>query len=69
MEVVDCGKWFYAVHKEKDAKENLAFRADFDAVASKNGTGESVPNYESRKRLKKYTGFIIFQGILREQFC
>ncbi len=51
MEVVDCGKWFYAVHKEKDAKENLAFRADFDAVASKNGTAEHLCGHDGHSAI------------------
>lgn len=34
LEIVDCGNWFYAVYKSTlpNAK-NIAFRADFDAVA------------------------------------
>lgn len=32
LEIVDCGEWFYAAHREKDAGEGMAFRADMDAV-------------------------------------
>lgn len=37
LEIVDKGKWFYAIHKEEDAKETIAFRADFDAIISEDG--------------------------------
>jgi amidohydrolase len=32
LEIVDRGRWFYAVYRAKNAKENIAFRADFDAL-------------------------------------
>jgi len=32
LEIVDRGSWFYAVYKAKNGKENIAFRADFDAL-------------------------------------
>lgn len=31
LEVVDKGRWFYAVYHSKVGKRNIAFRADFDA--------------------------------------
>jgi len=37
LEIVDKGKWFYAVYKSKVGKRNIAFRADFDAVAMDEG--------------------------------
>lgn len=37
LTVVDKGKWFYAIHKEKNAKKTIAFRADFDAIVGENG--------------------------------
>ena len=36
LEIVDCGAWFYAAHREKDAAEGIAFRADMDAVMGAN---------------------------------
>ncbi len=33
LEIVDQGKWFYAIYHSKIGKRNIAFRADFDAVA------------------------------------
>ena len=36
LELVDCGKWFYAVHRENDG-EGMAFRADMDAVTGADG--------------------------------
>lgn len=33
LEIVDRGLWFYAVYYAGKDKENIAFRADFDAVA------------------------------------
>ena len=32
LEIHDCGKGFYAAHREKDAKESIALRADYDAL-------------------------------------
>ena len=37
-EVHDCGKWFYAAHREEGAKSSLCFRADMDAVSGGDGT-------------------------------
>ena len=36
LELVDCGRWFYAAHRE-NAEEGLAFRADMDAVTGADG--------------------------------
>ena len=33
LEIVDRGKWFYAVYRAGEGRPNLAFRADMDAVA------------------------------------
>ncbi|WP_256237528.1 M20 family metallopeptidase [Bacillus sp. EB600] len=32
LEIVDRGRWFYAVYHSKVGKRNVAFRADFDAL-------------------------------------
>ncbi|MCM3161491.1 amidohydrolase [Metabacillus litoralis] len=32
LEVVDKGKWFYAIYRAGHDRENIAFRADFDAL-------------------------------------
>lgn len=32
LELVDRGRWFYAVHRAGDGKPSIAFRADMDAV-------------------------------------
>lgn len=37
LEIADREGWFYAVHKEKDAKKSIAFRADMDAVFGEDG--------------------------------
>ena len=37
-EVHDCGKWFYAAHREEGAESSLCFRADMDAVSGGDGT-------------------------------
>lgn len=36
LELVDCGKWFYAAHRENTG-EGMAFRADMDAVPGADG--------------------------------
>ena len=36
LEVIDCGKWFYAAHRE-NAEEGMALRADMDAVTGVDG--------------------------------
>ena len=37
LEIVDCGAWFYAAHREDDAAEGMALRADMDAVTGADG--------------------------------
>ena len=37
-EVHDCGKWFYAAHREEGARQSLCFRADMDAISGGDGT-------------------------------
>lgn len=32
LEIVDKGKWFYAIYYAQSATQNIAFRADFDAL-------------------------------------
>ena len=32
LEVVDCGRWFYAVYRAENPRGTIAFRADFDAL-------------------------------------
>lgn len=32
LEIVDRGTWFYAIYNAGEGKENIAFRADFDAI-------------------------------------
>ena len=33
LEIVDRGRWFYAVYRSEKGNRNIAFRADFDAIA------------------------------------
>lgn len=33
LEIIDRGKWFYAVYRSKKGLKNIAFRADFDAIS------------------------------------
>lgn len=51
MEIVDCGKWFYAVHRERNAQNNLAIRADFDAVTSEKGTAEHLCGHDGHSAI------------------
>lgn len=37
LEIVDRGRWFYAIYHAGVGKENIAFRADFDAIKMKEG--------------------------------
>ncbi len=37
LEITDCGKWFYAAHREAAAAESIALRADMDAVTGADG--------------------------------
>ncbi len=37
LEITDCGKWFYAAHREAAAEESIALRADMDAVTGADG--------------------------------
>ncbi|WP_018658627.1 M20 metallopeptidase family protein [Allofustis seminis] len=36
-EIIDCGRYFYAVKREEDATETIAFRADHDAILNEEG--------------------------------
>ena len=36
LELVDCGRWFYAAHRE-DTEEGMALRADMDAIPGADG--------------------------------
>ena len=37
LEIHDCGKWFYAAHREGENLPSIAFRADMDAVSGTDG--------------------------------
>lgn len=37
LEIVDRGRWFYAIYHAGDNKKNIAFRADFDALPMDEG--------------------------------
>lgn len=37
LEIIDCGRWFYAAHREEGAEEGVALRADMDAVTGADG--------------------------------
>lgn len=37
VEIVDKGRWFYAIKREEGATETIAFRADHDAIRSEDG--------------------------------
>ncbi len=49
LEIVDKGKWFYAIHRSGEGRsdENIAFRADFDALPMDEGIalpwGSKIP--------------------------
>lgn len=51
LEIVDCGKWFYAVwHGSADPKR-IAFRADYDAVCSANGTARHLCGHDGHSAI------------------
>ncbi len=37
LEITDCGRWFYAAHREDPEAEGMALRADMDAVPGADG--------------------------------
>ena len=37
LEIIDCGKWFYAAHREGAGLPGIALRADMDAVTGADG--------------------------------
>ena len=41
LEIHDCGRGFYAAHREKDAKLSVALRADYDALVIKAAESEN----------------------------
>lgn len=47
LELHDCGKGFYAAHREPDsAKPAIALRADYDALATANGTAAHLCGHD-----------------------
>jgi len=47
LELVDCGKGFYAAHREKDCEGvGIAFRADYDALAMPDGTAAHLCGHD-----------------------
>ena len=40
LEIVDCGRWFYAMYRAENPKGTIGFRADFDALPIE----ESLPD-------------------------
>lgn len=46
LEVVDCGSWFYALHKGNDSRGPLAFRADFDAIVCQDGCARHLCGHD-----------------------
>lgn len=40
LEIVDRGKWFYALYRAAQPKRRIAFRADFDALPIEDGCGK-----------------------------
>lgn len=47
LEIVDCGSWFYAAHRErKEEKTGIALRADYDALALPDGTAAHLCGHD-----------------------
>lgn len=46
LEIIDCGKWFYAVYSAENSNKNIAFRADFDAVMCSDGTAKHLCGHD-----------------------
>lgn len=51
MEIHDCGKWFYAVHRETFAQRTLAFRGDFDGVSSESGEAKHLCGHDGHSAI------------------
>ena len=47
LEIVDCGRWFYAMYRAKDPRGTIGFRADFDALPIE----ESLPDLPWASRI------------------
>jgi len=47
LELVDCGSWFYAAHREKrEIKPGIALRADYDALSMPDGTAAHLCGHD-----------------------
>lgn len=47
LEVVDCGDWFYACHREENpSKPSIAIRADYDALATPCGKASHLCGHD-----------------------
>lgn len=46
LEVIDCGEGFYAAHREADATEGIAIRADYDALLMPDGTAKHLCGHD-----------------------
>lgn len=38
LKIIEKDKWFYVLHKEENAKKNIAFRADLDAIKNEDNS-------------------------------
>lgn len=51
LEVVDCGSWFYALHKGDGSQGPIAFRADFDAVVCQDGCARHLCGHDGHSAI------------------
>ena len=51
LEVVDCGSWFYALHKCDGGQGPIAFRADFDAVVCQDGCARHLCGHDGHSAI------------------
>ena len=51
LEIVDCGSWFYAIHKGEGRQAPIAFRADFDAVLCQDGCARHLCGHDGHSAI------------------
>lgn len=51
LHIVDRGKWFYVHYKGNDARNSIAFRADYDAVVCQDGCARHLCGHDGHSAI------------------
>ena len=66
LELVDCGSWFYAIHKGEGSQAPIAFRTDFDAVPCQDGCARHLCGHDGHSAILAGLGLAL-EGLATER--